>query len=123
MSGPAPSFRPEFPVEFLDECRRAVRLRSVARGEFQRARLALLLHGDATLSNVEAGAAVELHPNSVRLWRRRWADGDFSLIDQEGRGRKAGPNERIWSVVIRNSLQASVNKGVTEYHKRQLRRK
>ena len=41
-----------------------------------------------SLSNVAAGAVVELHPNSVRLWRRRWAQGDFSLADQAGRGRK-----------------------------------
>lgn len=89
MSGPSPFFRPEFPAEFLDECRRVLRLRSVSRGEFQRARLVLLLHRDAAMSNVAAGTAVELHPNSVRLWRRRWAHGDFSLMDQEGRGRKA----------------------------------
>ena len=89
MSGPSPFFRPEFPFEFLEQCRRIVRLRSVPHGEFQRARLVLLLHRDAMLSNVAAGAVVELHPNSVRLWRRRWAKGEFSLIDQEGRGRKA----------------------------------
>ena len=89
MSGPTPLFRPEFRGEFVERCRHTVRLRNVSRGEFQRARLVLLLHGDARLSNVAAGAAVELHPNSVRLWRRRWAQGDFSLIDQEGRGRKA----------------------------------
>jgi len=89
MSGPAPLFRPDFPAEFLDHCRRVVRLRRVSHGEFQRARLALLLHADAAMSNVAAGAAVELHPNSVRLWRRRWASRDFSLTDQEGRGRKA----------------------------------
>ena len=89
MSGPAPFFRPEFPAEFVEQCRHTVRMRSVLRGEFQRARLVLLLHRDANLSNVAAAAAVELHPNSVRLWRRRWAKGDFSLIDQEGRGRKA----------------------------------
>ena len=89
MSGPAPFFRPAFPAEFVEQCRRTVRLRSAPRGEFQRARLVLLLHRDANLSNVAAGASVELHPNSVRLWRRRWAKGDFSLVDQEGRGRKA----------------------------------
>lgn len=54
MSGPSPFFRPEFPAEFLDECRRVVRLRSVSRGEFQRARLVLLLHRDAAVSNVAA---------------------------------------------------------------------
>ena len=43
---------------------------------------------DSTSSHVAAGAVVELHPNSVRLWRRRWAQGDFSLVEQPGRGRK-----------------------------------
>src|SRR4051812_38995650 len=83
MSGPAPFFRPAFPAEFLEQCRRTVKRRSVSRGEFQRARLVLLLHDDANLSNVAAGATVKLYPNSVRLWRRRWTNGDFSSIDQE----------------------------------------
>ena len=29
---------------------------------------------------------MDLHPNSVRLWRHRWACGDFSLVEQAGRG-------------------------------------
>jgi hypothetical protein len=33
------------------------------------------------MSNVAAGALVDLHPNSVRLWRHRWAFGEFSLVD------------------------------------------
>jgi len=50
--------------------------------------LVLLLHYQPTLSNVQAAACVGLHPNSVRLWRQRWAKGIFDLEDQPGRGRK-----------------------------------
>src|SRR4051812_30589909 len=88
MPGPTPLDRPAFPAEFLQHCRGLVRRRTVALAQYQRARLALLLHESPASSNVAAGAAVELHPNSVRLWRRRWAEGDFSLADQAGRGRK-----------------------------------
>ena len=88
MSGPAPQDRPAFPAGFLEGCRRLVRRRSAPLAQHQRARLALLLDETPALSNVAAGTAVGLHPNSVRLWRRRWAHGDFSLADQPGRGRK-----------------------------------
>jgi hypothetical protein len=88
MPGPAPLDRPAFPPEFLDQCRGLVRRRTVSLSQYQRARLALLFHESPAISNVAAGAVVELHPNSVRLWRHRWAQGDFSLVDQAGRGRK-----------------------------------
>ena len=39
------------------------------------------------LSHGEAAAQVGLHPDSVRHWRRRWAQGDFCLHDELGRGR------------------------------------
>jgi hypothetical protein len=88
MPGPAPQDQPSFAAEFLDGCRGLVRRRSVALAQHQRARLVLLLDETPALSNVAAGIAVGLHPNSVRLWRRRWAHGEFSLADQPGRGRK-----------------------------------
>ena len=88
MPGPSPLDRPAFPAEFLEQCRGLVRRRTVSLSQYQRARLALLLHESPAMSNVAAGAVVELHPNSVRLWRHRWARGDFSLADQAGRGRK-----------------------------------
>jgi hypothetical protein len=88
MPGPSPVDQPTFPFDFLEQCRSLVRRRTVSRAQHQRARLALLLHESPASSNVEAGAVVELHPNSVRLWRHRWAQGDFSLADQAGRGRK-----------------------------------
>ena len=88
MPGLAPLDHPTFPTEFLDQCREIARRRAVFQGEHQRARLVLLLNESPVLSNVAAGSAVGLHPNSVRLWRRRWAQGGFSLVDQAGRGRK-----------------------------------
>ena len=45
----------------------------------QRARLVLLLHECPSLSNVQAAARLDLHPNCVRLWRQRWAQGQFTL--------------------------------------------
>jgi hypothetical protein len=88
MPGPLPYDQPSFPADFLDQCRSLVRRRTVARSQFQRARLALLLYESPNSSNVAAGAVVEMHANSVRLWRHRWACGDFSLVEQKGRGRK-----------------------------------
>jgi hypothetical protein len=90
MPGPPPAFRPVFPAEFLGQARRASRRRTVRFQLRQRAELALLLHRDPGLSNVEAGHRVGLHPDSVRHWRRRWAGGDFALDDRPGRGRKPG---------------------------------
>ena len=86
MPGPAPLDRPAFPDEFLDECRILVRRRTVPHGQHQRARLVLVLHESPDLSNVAAGALVQLHVTSVHRWRHRWACGDFSLADQAGRG-------------------------------------
>ena len=88
MSGPAPLYRPAFPLEFLAQAQDIVRRRTVLYQLRQRARLVLLLHQCSALSNVAAGAHLDLHPNSVRLWRQRWAGGDFTLEDQAGRGCK-----------------------------------
>ena len=88
MPGPAPLYRPTFPEEFLAEARRLSAARTAASHLRQRARLVLLLHETPTLSNVQAAALVDLHPNSIRLWRRRWAGGQFRLQDESGRGRK-----------------------------------
>ncbi len=88
MSGPLPAFRPCFPPDFLHEARRLVRRRTVRFQRRQRAQLVLLLHDCPGLSSVEAGVRVQLHPDSVRLWRRRWAQRQFTLEDRPGRGRK-----------------------------------
>jgi transposase len=88
VPGPPPRHRPCFPDDFLAEARRLVRARTAAAHLRQRARLVLLLHESPALSNVAAAARIDLHPNSIRLWRQRWAEGRFTLEDEPGRGRK-----------------------------------
>lgn len=88
MPGPAPIYRPVFPPDFLEQAARLVRQRTIQYQLRQRAALVLLLYHQPFLSNPQAGAQVQLHPNSVRLWRRRWADGHFSVEDETGRGCK-----------------------------------
>lgn len=88
MSGPAPAYQPVFPPAFLEQAERFVHQRTVAFQLRQRATLVLLLHQQPLLSNATAAAQVQLHPNSVRLWRQRWAKGNFVLEDKAGRGRK-----------------------------------
>jgi hypothetical protein len=99
MPGPSPIYRPDFPAEFVEHARRLARQRTVIYQLRQRATLVLLLHANPVLSNVHAAAEVDLHPNAVRYWRRRWAQGDFFLEDAAGRGCKArfspsGPRPR-----------------------------
>jgi hypothetical protein len=88
VPGPLPHYCPAFPDEFLAEARRLVRARTAPAHHRQRARLVLLLHEQPALSNTAAAARVELHPNSIRLWRQRWAAGQFTFDDGSGRGRK-----------------------------------
>jgi hypothetical protein len=88
MPGPQPLYLPAFPPDFLAQAQAVVRRRTVGFQLRQRAGLVLLLHQQPLLSNPEAAAHARLHPNSVRLWRKRWAQGHFSLEDEPGRGRK-----------------------------------
>jgi transposase len=88
MPGPLPHYRPSFPDEFLAEAQRLVAARTAASHLRQRARLVLLLHEHPSISNVEAAARLALHPNCVRRWRQRWAQGNLTLEDAPGRGRK-----------------------------------
>jgi predicted ArsR family transcriptional regulator len=88
MPGPSPHYRPSFPDEFLTEARRLVAARTAASHLRQRARMVLLLHEHPSISNVEAADRLGLHPNCVRRWRQRWAQGQFTLEDAPGRGRK-----------------------------------
>jgi transposase len=81
-------YQPWFPVEFLIETRLLLCRRTAPAHLLQRARLVILLHEQPDISNVAAALQVGLHPNSVRLWRQRWANGFFDLEDQPGRGRK-----------------------------------
>ena len=82
MRGPTPTYRPAFPPKFLEQAQKIVRQRTVRYQLQQRATLVLLFHHQPLVSNTEAAACVDLHPNSVRLWRRRWANGHFVLEDE-----------------------------------------
>lgn len=88
MPGPSPHYRPSFPDAFLAEARRLVAARTAASHLRQRARMVLLLHEHRSISNVEAADRLNVHPNCVRRWRQRWAQGQFTLEDAPGRGRK-----------------------------------
>jgi hypothetical protein len=88
MPGPSPHYRPSFPDEFLCEARRLVAARTAASHLRQRAQMVLLLHEHPLISNAEAAACLDLHPNCVRRWRQRWAQGNLTLHDAPGRGRK-----------------------------------
>jgi hypothetical protein len=89
MCGPLPSYCPEFPSTFLEQAEQIARQRTVPYQLRQRAALVLLLSHQPLVSNSEAAQQVQLHPRSVRRWRHRWVQGDFSLEDKPGRGRKA----------------------------------
>ena len=104
MRGPAPLYRPNFPPDFVAQAQRIVRQRTVGHHLWQRATLVLLLHAQPLVSNETAATQVHLHPNSVRLWRRRWANGDSTLDDIPGRGsqprfspsgRRGGQSDRV----------------------------
>jgi hypothetical protein len=86
MRGPAPTYRPTFASEFLAQAQKIVHQRTVRYQLRQRATLVLLFHEQPLVSKTEAAACVDMHPNSVRLWRRRWANGTFVLEDESGRG-------------------------------------
>ena len=88
MAGPSPAYRPDFPRAFVQAAQQMVAKRTVAYQLRQRAELVVLLHAHPTISNVAAGAEVCLHPNTVRHWRHRWANGEFTLPEQAGRGRQ-----------------------------------
>jgi Homeodomain-like domain len=98
MRGPRPT-PCIFPGDFLQEARHTVRQRTAALQDVQRFRLVLMLHEDPGISNEAASQQVGLSARQVRRWRQRWAEGDFSVQDRAGRGRKAafspsGPRPR-----------------------------
>jgi transposase len=48
----------------------------------------LLLHEEPGLRNEDAAEVIGLSQRQVQRWRGRWANGDFSIADLPGRGRK-----------------------------------
>lgn len=88
MPGPKRT-RYTFTEDFLQEARGAIRRRTALVQEVHRYRLALAIHEHPDVSNDEIGRQVGKSERQVRRWRHRWALGDLSVIDLEGRGRKA----------------------------------
>src|SRR6266446_35288 len=89
MPGPASTFCPVFPEDFLRQAHVEVRRKTASHQSVQRFQLALLLHEAPQLGHEEAGQRVGLSGRQVRRWRQRWATGDFAVTDASGRGRKA----------------------------------
>lgn len=88
MPGPRPA-PCTFSEEFLQEAHDTIRKRTATVQAVQRFRLVLLLQQQPELSNEAAAEQIGLSPRQVQRWRRRWAAGDCSVEDLEGRGRKA----------------------------------
>ena len=88
MRGPDPKYRPEFPGDFVREAKRICRTPTAEHRRWQRAKLVVLLDDNPKASCPELGEEVGLDKTSVRRWKKRWANGDFSLEDRPGRGRK-----------------------------------
>src|SRR5882672_5044903 len=109
MRGPLPSYRPEFPSTFLKQAEKIARHRTVKYQLRQRATLVLLLDQQPLLSNIEAAEHVQLHLRSVQRWRRRWAQGDFSLADVAARARTAlgKPISRstVWRILETDAIK------------------
>ena len=87
MPGPSP-VPCTFPDDFVQVALDKVRRRTVPVQVVQRFRLVLLLHEQPDMNNDKAAKEVGLSARQVQRWRSRWADGDFSIEDQPGRGRK-----------------------------------
>jgi hypothetical protein len=110
MRGPAPTSRPAFPLAFVEQANKTVHQRTVRSQLRQRARLVLLFPHQPRVSNTAAAACVDLPPHSVRLWRRRWANGHFVLEDESGRG----PRPRFSPSGSRRGHSPRVRSGVRD---------
>ncbi len=88
MRGPDPKYQPEFPREFVRQAEAVCRQPTAEHRQWQRARMVVLLDENPACSCPEIANDVGLDKTSVRRWKKRWASGDFSLADQEGRGRE-----------------------------------
>ena len=85
---PIPHYRPTFTQADLETAREILRRSSSRHDYVQRARIALLLAEEPTISNPEAGRRLGLHENTIRYWRKEWDRAGFRVAIREGRGRK-----------------------------------
>ena len=94
MRGPAPSHMPRFKREDIELAEETIRHYTKEYQQVVRAKLALVLASDPTISHEAAATQVGLSVPAVRKWRRRWALFDFSLADapRPGRPRSFSPS-------------------------------
>lgn len=93
MPGPLPSYRPVFSEEDLAYAHHVAASHHESYQRVLRARLALLLADQPTLSSPQAAWRLGVHEQWVRKWRKRWAIEGFSLDDKPrpGRPRRFSP--------------------------------
>ena len=97
MPGPQPSYCPVFSEEDLADARRVATSHHESYQRVLRARLALLLDSEPTLSSPQAARRLGVHEQWVRKWRKRWAIEGFSLDDKPrpGRPRRFSPGREL----------------------------
>ena len=87
MPGLLPQYRPSFSASQRQEAVTLLRKRRAPQSEALRARLALLLAENPTITSPEAARRLGMHEQTVRKWRRRWAKEEWSLQDRPRPGR------------------------------------
>lgn len=87
MPRPVSPHQPQFTAEQLAEAQRLAKRTSAPLRAVLRARLALVLAEQPTISHERAAAGCGLLPSAVYKWRRRWATQGFSLDDAPRSGR------------------------------------
>lgn len=88
-----PEYTPSFSEQDIIAAQEICRKRNAPYVQVQRASLALFLHEHPNSYSVEAARALRLHEQTVRKWRKRWAEQGFSIQDEprSGRPRRFSP--------------------------------
>lgn len=85
---PLPQYRPQFTEADVAKARDLVRRQTSRQDYVQRARIALLLAEQPTISNPEAARRLGVHENTIRYWRKEWSERGFRVEIRAGRGQK-----------------------------------
>ncbi len=89
MRGPKRTYRPRFRAKELEEARAVFGRRKSPQGRARRAHLAILLAEKPDIPHQQAARIVGVCKNTVRNWRKRWAEEGFQLDDKPRPGRAA----------------------------------
>jgi len=87
MPRPTTGHQPTFTATQLAEARRVAAQHSTPHRKVLRARLTLLLAKEPTLSHEQVARRCGMDQDTVYKWRRRWAQGGWSLEDAPRSGR------------------------------------